>query len=223
MRVDLDIPVSCVDGDFGVLTDVVIDPGTRRLTHAVVQPHDRQERARLSLIAGARCGEGAEGISLACTVAAITESDPIQESAYVRPGELPAAGPDWDVGIQDMFPLSDYSSLGPEVMGSAMTLEYDQHVALVYHRVPKGEVEIRRASAVTSSDGHHLGHVVGFVIDDDETITQLILEHGHLWGKRMVAIPGSAIDRFENDELILNLTGDGVGALKELPAHRWWS
>ncbi len=55
---------------------------------------------------------------------------------------------------------------------------------------------------MTSSDGHHLGHVVGFVIDDDETITQLILEHGHLWGKRMVAIPGSAIDRFENDELI---------------------
>ncbi len=45
-------------------------------------------------------------------------------------GELPAAGPDWDVGIQDMFPLSDYGSLGPEVMGSAMTLEYDQHVAL---------------------------------------------------------------------------------------------
>ena len=213
MRVDLDVPVSCVDGAFGELSDVVIDPGVRRLTHIVVQPHDRQDRARLVPFRGAAGGDGSEGISLDCTVAEISRSEPIQESAYVRPGELPQSGVDWDVGIQEMYSPSDSGGLGPGVMGAGMAMEYDQHVVISYHRIPKGGVEIRRASPVTSSDGHHLGHVIGFVIDDDERITRLVLEHGHLWGKRMVAIPGAAIDRFETDELVLKLTSDEVGAL----------
>ena len=37
----------------------------------------------------------------------------------------------------------------------------------------------------------------------------------------MVPIPGSAIDRFEIDELVLTLSGDEVGALKPLPGHHW--
>lgn len=213
MRVDLDMPVSCLDGDFGELTDVVIDPVGRRLTHIVVQPDDRLERARLMPIKRAAAGDESVSISLDCTAAEISRFEPIQESAYVRPGELPSAGVDWDIGIQEMYSVSDHGGLGPEVMGAGMAMEYDQHVVISYHRVPKGEVEIRRASPVTSADGHHLGHVAGFVIDDDELITRLILEHGHLWGKRMVAIPGVAIDRFATDELALSLTRDEVGAL----------
>ena len=219
MRIDLDMPVSCADGDYGALADVVIDLATRRLTHLVVAPHDRQDQPRLVPIDGAYGGDGPEGISLAYTVAEISQSEPIQESAYVRPGELPAAGSDWAVGIQEIYSMPESGSLGPEIMGAGVGMEYDQHVAVSYHRIPADAVEIRRASPVTSADGHQLGHVVGFVLDDDQRITRLVVEHGHLWGKRMVAIPGSAIDRFETDELILSLTGDEVGDLKPLPAH----
>ncbi len=220
MRIDLDMPVSCADGAFGELADVVIDPVARRLTHLVVAPHDRSERPRLVPIEAAGARDGSESISLEGTIAEINESEPIRESAYVRLTELPAGGANWDVGIQEMYSISEYDSLGPEIMGSGMAMEYDQHVAISYDRVPKGEVEIRRASDVTSSDGHHLGHVIGFVIDEDGRVTELVLEHGHLWGKRMIAIPGPAIERFETDELVVNLTSDEVGALRPLPAHR---
>jgi len=223
MRIDLEIPVSCADGAFGTLADVVIDPGTQRLTHLVVAPRGGNDRPRLAPIAGASTGDGSDGISLACTVAEISESEPIQESVYVRPADFPSGGPDWDVGIQEMYATPEYGSLGPEIMGAGMTMEYDEHVAVSYHRIPKGDVEIRRSSSVTSSDGHHLGHVVGFVVDDDQRITELVLEHGHLWGKRMVAIPGPTIDRFETDELVLSLTGDEVGELTPLAAHHWGS
>ncbi len=84
-------------------------------------------------------------------------------------------------------------------------------------------MEIRRESPVTSSDGHHLGHVVGFVVDDHKQIAHVVLEHGHLWGKHQVAIPGAAIERWENNELTLSLSSDQVGALKPLPTHRWGS
>ena len=53
---------------------------------------------------------------------------------------------------------------------------------MTYDRVPKGEVEIRRSSAVTSADGHDLGQVDGFLVDGEAHITHFILERGHLWG-----------------------------------------
>jgi hypothetical protein len=91
--------------------------------------------------------------------------------------------------------------------------------AVTYDRIPKGEVEIRRASAVTSSDGHHLGHVDGFVVDGDEHITPLVLEHGHLWGREEVTIPIGFVARVETDAVTLSLTKDEVGQLT--PVHRW--
>jgi hypothetical protein len=222
MKIELDITVTCRDGAFGRLEDVVIDPKTRRLTHLVVQPQDHSDRARLVAIEDARHDEQPDTLGLERTIADLEQSDPIQESAYLRMGELLAGGPDWSVGIQEMYSLPEYGSLGPEIMGAGTTMEFDQHVAVSYHRIPLDGVEVRRASPVTSSDGHHLGHLIGFGIDDQALITKLILEHGHMWTKRMVAIPGAAIERFETDELTLNMTSDRVRGLKSLPGHHRW-
>lgn len=220
MRVDLDTPVSCADGPGGAVADVIIDPGSRRLTHLVLEPKDDRAGARLIPVDAVRGDAGRDGVTLDWTIAAVTECPPIQEGAYLRMGEVVSGGPDWAVGIQEMFSLPEYGNLGPEALGVGMALEQDQHVAVSYHRIPPDAVEIRGASPVTSSDGHHLGHVVGFVIDTQHRITELILGHGHLWTKRRVAIPASAIERCENDELTLSLTADEVGALKSLPGHR---
>ena len=62
--------------------------------------------------------------------------------------------------------------------------ELDSNVTMYYDRVPKGEVEVRRASAVISADDHSLGEVDGFVVDADEHITHFVLERGHLWGRK---------------------------------------
>jgi hypothetical protein len=90
---------------------------------------------------------------------------------------------------------------------------------LRYDRIPIGEVEIRRASSVTSADGHHLGHVDGFILDGEQ-ITHLVLEHGHLWGRREVVIPALAVARVETDEVVLTLSKDAVGALPSARVHR---
>ena len=39
-----------------------------------------------------------------------------------------------------------------------------------------------------SADGHYVGEVDGFLVDDDH-ITHFVLERGHLWGRREVTIP----------------------------------
>jgi sporulation protein YlmC with PRC-barrel domain len=224
MRLDLGSPVVCADGTFGELTDIVIDPSTRRVTHLVVQPHDQQDLARLVPIDRARAGDGSDGIVLEATVAEITALEPLTKSAYLRLGEFPVEDPDWEVGIEEMFALPYYGSFAPGGLGAGMgPTDYDPHVTISYHRIPKDQVEIRRESAVTSSDGDHLGHVDGFVVDDQEQIAHLVLEHGHLWGKREIAVPIGAVARIENDEVILSLSTDQVGALKPLGVHRWRS
>ena len=90
-------------------------------------------------------------------------------------------------------------------------VSYGADAGIVYDRIPKGEVEVRRASAVTSADGHHLGHVDGFVVDGEQ-ITHLVLERGHLWGRREITIPIGAVEKVETEAVILGLSKDEVGA-----------
>jgi sporulation protein YlmC with PRC-barrel domain len=215
MRLDLGSPVQCSDATFGELADVVIDPTTRRVTHLVVQPQHRPDDARLVPVERARPGDAGETtISLDATVAEIDKLATVHELAYLRLGEFPVEDPDWDVGVEHVLGLPYYQGI------DTPAIEYDPHYTLGYDRIPKGEVEIRRSSAVTSSDGHSLGHVDGFTIDGDH-ITHVVLEHGHLWGKREVAIPIGAVDRVETDEVVLTLSKDEVGALESHRVHRW--
>ena len=221
------MPVSCVDGAVGELADVIIDPRSRRLTHLVVAPHDQRHRARLvpTQSARRRRGGGIRGGRDSGWTARSPRSAPL--SRFRSPRTCASASsskrdPTGTSGSRRPTRCPDGTGLGPEIMGSGVALEYDQHVGVNYHRIPKGDVEIRRSSEVTSADGHHLGHVVGFVIDDDDRITETRPRArpslGQADGARSRA---AAIDRFEIDELVLTLSGDEVGALKPLPGHHW--
>ena len=68
-----------------------------------------------------------------------------------------------------------------------------------------------------SADGHHLGHIDGFLVDGEAQITHIILEHGHLWGRRDVTVPIGAVAKVETDAVTLGLSKDEVG---ELPSVR---
>jgi sporulation protein YlmC with PRC-barrel domain len=224
MRLDLGSPVHCSDAEYGELCDVVIDPTTRRVTHVVVQPAHRHDLARLVAIERAHgLAEGDPGIKVDYTVEELNRLDPLQKSAYLRVGEIPVEDPDWEVGIENILALPYYESYtAGGGLGTTMPpMAYDDHVTEIYDRVPKDRIEIRRASAVISSDEHELGHVDGFVVDSEEGITHLVLEHGHLWGKREVTIPVSAVDTITNDEVTLALTKAQVGDLKSVAVRRW--
>jgi sporulation protein YlmC with PRC-barrel domain len=190
---------------------VVIEPAKRRVTHLVVEPHRLDGGARLVPIelAGPENGRRA-AVLLRCTVEDAGRLPPVQEFAYLRLGESPANDPDWDVGIENILTLPHsrgYAGFGGEPM------DFEANLSMTYDRIPKGEVEIRRASEVVSSDGHRVGHVDGFLVDGDDQITHLVLEHGHLWGRREVAVPIGSVSRVVTDSVALRLTKDEVGAL----------
>jgi sporulation protein YlmC with PRC-barrel domain len=215
MRLELGSAVRCTDAPFGELADVVIDPLARRVTHLVVQPHQDADRARLVPVGRARAD--GDAIALDCSVADVEALEPVRESAYLRVGEFPVADPDWEVGVQDMLALPIYQ----EADGLGTVVDADPHVIVTYDRIPKDTVEIRRSSSVTSADGQRLGHVDGFVVSMDGTV-DVVLERGHLWGKREIVIPAASVASVQDDAVTLNLTKDAVGALDTRRVHRWY-
>ena len=91
-----------------------------------------------------------------------------------------------------------------------------------YDRIPKHAVEIRRSIDFTSSaDGHRVGRVDGFLVGTGE-IADVVLERGHLWGRREIVIPSNAVASVENDVVTLNLTKAAVGALDHRHVRRWF-
>ena len=214
MRLEIGNRVRCTDGVYGELADIVIDPLEKRVTQLVVQPEQSEGEARLVPIQLAKSGGGDQReIELECTLNEAQGFESVHEAAFLRLGESPIEDPEWDVGVVDVFAMPYYAGLdvGP------YSGELDSNVTMNYDRVPKGEVEVRRASAVISADNHSLGEVDGFVVDADEHITHLVLERGHLWGRKEVTIPIGAVARVESDTVHVALSKDEVG---DLPAVR---
>lgn len=214
MRLELGTRVDCTDGTFGELADVVIDPLTKRVTHLVVRSEEEPRVERLAPVELAEPrDDGSRTATLRATIEEVRALPPVQDVAYLQMGDFPLDDPDWDVGIEDVYALPYYPAYDLEPGALDYTVMYD--------RIPKGEVEIRRASGVYSADGHHLGHVDGFLVDRGDQITHLVLERGHLWGRREVTIPIGAVTKVETDDLTLSLIKDQVESLPEVPVQRW--
>jgi sporulation protein YlmC with PRC-barrel domain len=215
VRLELDRPVLCEDDEVGKLADLVVDPVAKRVTHLVVKPKHGAGESHLVPIELVEPGEQVGGIVLTCSRAELDALPPVEEFAYLRLGDVDTNDPDWDVGVSDVLALPYYDStglVGPVEAGD---------MGVVYDRVPKGEVEVRRASRVMASDGHYIGDVDGFLVGDDEHITHFVLERGHLWGRREVTVPIGAVESVESDAVTLKLSKDEVGDLPSHKVHRW--
>jgi len=208
MKLELGTLIRCADGATRELVDVVIDSSSSRVTHLVIRPAQHAEDARLVPISlASRAEDGESEISLNCGAADLERFDPVHKFEILRAGERPNEDPKWDVGVEDIVVAPNYAPTAFGDYGGSL----DSDVTISYDRVPKGEIELRHASSVYSADGHHLGSVDAVVVDDDDRLTHLLLERGHLWWKREVALPADSISKFESDMLTLGLTKRELG------------
>jgi hypothetical protein len=206
MRLELGSRVECRDGAFGELTDVVVDPTARRITHLVVEPHRQRRLARLVPVELADAADdSARLVTLRATTDEVRLCPPVQQVSYLRLRRFPLDDPNWDVAATEVLALAYDPAREPQ----GFTVASDDGI-------PPNEMEIRRATAVRSADGHHLGHVDVFVVDGDDLITHLVLERGHLWARREVTVPIEAVARLDGEALTLTLKDDEVRALPEL-------
>jgi sporulation protein YlmC with PRC-barrel domain len=197
---------SCTDGECGEVRRVVVDPVARTLTHLVVEPEGRLGLARLVPLdlvdlvdlADAPGGE----IRIRCTLAEFARLDPAEETQFV-PGTR-----GYEAYGTDQVLSWPYYRLGgpPEPMDLGVEAVSQ---TVTYDTVPLGEVEVRRGDPVQAADGG-IGRVQGLVIDPrTHHVTHVLLQEGHLWGKKEVAIPIGAVTRVD-DGIAVSLTRQQV-------------
>ena len=81
-------------------------------------------------------------------------------------------------------------------------------------------MDIPLNAKVRASDGQ-VGLVGGLISDESGgAVTHLVLQEGHLWGKKEVTLPVSAVDRVEGDTVYLKLDKKAIAQLPTVPQRR---
>lgn len=195
--------VECADGPCGKSVTVIVNPATSKVTYVVVQERaslDAQER----LVPVDQIVEATSYlIRLRCSCDDLADMEPFVERRFI---EGMMDDPAYWYGVGDMY-LEPYAT--------PMIPPYEE----VEH-IPPGQLAIYRGTRVEAKDGH-VGVVGELVLDPaSEQITHLVLEEGHLWGKKEITLPLSAIDRVEADAVHLKLDKQAVEQLPTLPIRR---
>jgi sporulation protein YlmC with PRC-barrel domain len=188
--------VSCTDGPCGTVIRVVLNPVAEELTDLVVEPTHRQGLGRLvplSLVDAT-----SDEVRLRCTIAEFEKLESAEETEFL-PGTAGYAA----YGPQQVLSWP-YYGLG----GINMELETVSET-VTYDKVPLGEVAVRRGQSVQATDGD-IGRVQGLVIDPhSHHVTHVLLQEGHLWGRKEVAIPISAVTH-STDGITLKISKQDV-------------
>jgi sporulation protein YlmC with PRC-barrel domain len=184
---------SCTDGHV-----VVVNPVREIVTHLVVEPTHREGLGRLVPLDLVDVDADTGNVTIRCSLEEFAKLEGAEETEF-----LPGAG------------FAGYAS------GQVFALPYyglgEGNITppVVTDTLPGGEVGVRRGQQVHATDGG-IGRVQGLVIDrTTHHVTHILLQEGHLWGRKDVAIPISAVKGIE-DGIQLALTKQEVQDLPEI-------
>jgi sporulation protein YlmC with PRC-barrel domain len=206
-EIPLGAEVECLDGPCGKTITIIIDPTNKTVTHIVVRDKtlgDEGER----LIPIEHLGETTEKkVRLNIRKSEMAGMDPFVKTRYHKIKNIDFMesyiGHDFD------FYLLPYAT---PMKTDVIPVEEEQ--------IPPGELAVYRGARVEATDGK-AGMLGEFLVNPlTGHISHLILMEGHLWGKKEVTIPVSAIDRIEEDTVYLKLDKEAVELLPSEPVRR---
>jgi sporulation protein YlmC with PRC-barrel domain len=198
---------SCSDGACGQVSRIIVNPVTREVTHIAVDQKHRNSPGRLVPVDLVDATTGR--LQLRCTLAEFQALQPAQETEVV-PDLDPTGHQDSPRGVI-FLPVSTAAWL--RVGGLGRRPEAPQKVTV--DSVPSGEVDIRRELTVCTTDGE-IGQVQGLVVEPGgHCVTHVLLQEGHMLGRKEVAVPIGAVIKIGTLLIHLNLTKHQV---KDLPS-----
>ncbi len=207
IRLRIGAHASCTDGACGQVSRMIVNPVAREVTHLVVDPKHRDGPGRLVPVDLVDSTTGQ--IRFRCTLAQFQTLPPAQETESVPDLDPTGHGhPDSAPNQGFLVPLSTWRHVrrGPGQAGAPQEVTVDS--------VPSGEVDIRRDLTACATDGE-IGQVQGLVVEPGgHHVTHVLLQEGHMRGRKEVAIPIGAVTKIGTLLIHLSLTKHQV---KDLP------
>lgn len=212
MEIPLNALVECTDGVCGRSVFVLINPVVEEVTHLVVRQDsfpNSEYIVPVELVSETIVGT----IQLRCSIAELEKMDPFIKTTY----------------IEERVP-ERYYNYGGGLYGTGsyyympyVTSDPRMQVPVEQRQIPPGELTVRRGARVEATDGY-VGHVDEFVVNPENGhITHLVMREGHLWGKKDVIIPVSAMGEPRENTVYLKIDKHQIEALPSFPLRRRWS
>ncbi len=209
----IDLPenaeILCSDGIAGHMTNVIVNPISKQITHLVVKsnwPSSREYMVPFQQVVET----APDMIRLECSQNDLKMMEPFISEAYFH-----TKLPDYE-RYQSIF-------VWPMVLPAAdnLLIEVDTFNSREIESSPLEEIAVRRGAKVEATDGH-LGQVDELLINSNNMqVTHLILRERHILKQREVAIPVSQIDYVDEDSVFLKLDKKSVEELPTIPIQRW--
>lgn len=198
----LGLPVRCADGRVGRLSDLVIDPNDRRVSHIVVEAPNGAARLVPAdlLLQGPAPGQA---VFLSCSIEDVLNRPTIRSFSYVGLEEFPRSDDRSDIGVEDMQIVPNFGAAEFGAFGADLWTGY----AVTYDRIPPGSAELRRGSIAVSVDGDEIGTVEGFLVAGDR-LTHVVLRHTRRIGAGPATIPIDSVAAIATDRITIALPED---------------
>ena len=213
MEIPLNAQVDCTDGVYGRSVYVLINPVINQVTHLVVK-EDSSPNTEYIVPVDVVSETIADTIRLRCSKAELEKMDPFIKTTFIEekvPDNYLSYGSRYGYGMGAYY-YWPYSGFKRTV-----------NVPVEHRQIPQGELAVRRGTRVEATDGY-VGHVDEFVVNPENGhITHLVMRGGHLWGKKDVIIPLSAMGDTRKDTVFLKLDKHQVESLPTFPLQRRWS
>lgn len=193
----LGAPVRASDGPVGRLTDVVVDPKERRVTHLVVEDDDGDARlVPATFLVPGHAPDRA--VVLSCGGADVAACDSIRSFSLVGPEDFPHGDERADIGVEDMQVIPSFGAAG---FGD-YAVDFVSGYGITYDRIPTGSAELRRGSAVVSAGGDETGDLSGLLVVDGR-LTHMVLQHPLASHAESDTIPIDSVAMIETDRITL--------------------
>jgi sporulation protein YlmC with PRC-barrel domain len=212
LEIPLNAKVECTNGVCGQSKYVLINPVIDQVTHVVVK-EDAVPNTEYVVPVDMVVETINNTIRLSCSKAMLEKMVPFIKTTYVEEKTFNS-----NLGyIGGMYLPGSFYYL------PFVTPENLVEVPVEHLQIPPGELAVQRGERVEATDGY-VGKVDEFVVNPKNShITHLVMREGHLWGKKDVIIPLSAIDDTHEETVFLKLNKHQIESLPTFPLHRRWS
>jgi uncharacterized membrane protein len=207
-QVPVNADVKCTDSEkvCGQTVAVIVNPVSNELTHLVVE--DKTSKPAVQRLVGVDriTATSTEGVELSCSEAELAEMDPFIETRYIK-SEMP--------DYKDSLQYGEYSL----PYGTPSTT---QTLAVPEEQVPEGGLAVHKGMQVEATDGR-AGTVDELLVDPSgNRVTHVVMLEGHMWGKRRITFPLSAIDHVAGNTVYMKLSQQQIDGLPDVPAtHKY--